>query len=98
MKFYVKIHSRGNNSCIGVCDEDCLGKELRNGNMKYSVSRQFFEGELVSKEKALQVLRNCRNFNIVGKYICEAAVEQKYIHKDGIREIQGIPIAMKFVL
>ena len=97
MKFYIKIHSRGKNTCIGVCDEDCLGKELRNGKMKYTVSKQFFQGELVSIEKALQVLGTCKNFNIVGKNICNAMVKHEFIHKDGIKELEGVPIAVKFV-
>ena len=98
IKFYLKIHSRGKESCIGVCDEDCLGRVLEEGELKFKVSNYFFEGELVDLENVLRILKRSYNYNVVGKNICEAMIEEGILHAEGIKEIEGIPIAIKFVM
>ncbi|SRR6056297_1276779 len=98
MKFYLKIHTRSNQSCIGVCDEDILGKNLKDEELKFNISEHFFKGDLVSKDKAINVLRKANNYNIVGKNICEILIKEKILHRTGVKTIEGVPIALKFVL
>ena len=97
MKCYFKIHSQSTNHIIGVCDEDCINLHLKQGKYNYHVSDAFFRDKLVSIEDAIKILKNSSNFNAVGKNIIEALIKTKIIASEGILEIEGVPIAIKFV-
>ena len=97
MKCYFKIHSQSTNHIIGVCDEDCINLHLKQGKYNYHVSDAFFRDKLVSIEDAINILKNSSNFNAVGKNIIEALIKTKIIASEGILEIEGVPIAIKFV-
>ncbi len=97
MKCYLKIHSQSTNHIIGVCDEDCINLHLKQGKYNYHVSDAFFRDKLVSIEDAIKILKNSSNFNAVGKNIIEALIKSKIIASEGILEIEGVPIAIKFV-
>ena len=97
MKFYLKIHTQSTNHIIGVCDEDCINLHLKQGKYKYHVSDAFFRDKLVSIEEAIKILKNSSNFNAVGKNVIEALIKNKIIASEGILEIEGVPIAIKFV-
>jgi len=97
MKCYLKIHSQSTNQIIGVCDEDCINLHLKQEKYNYHVSDAFFRDKLVPIEDAIKILKNSSNFNAVGKNIIEALIKTKIIASEGILEIEGIPIAIKFV-
>lgn len=98
MECYLKIHSRSPNYVIGVCDKEILGKKLKNEQNCFNVSEVFFKDQLVSIEKALEILKNCHNFNAVGENIVNALISHKLIHPEGILKIEGIPIAIRLII
>lgn len=97
MKCFLKIHSQSTNQIIGVCDEDCINLHLKQGEYNYHVSEAFFRDIIVPIEEAIKILKRSSNFNAVGKNIIEALIETKIIPPEGIIEIEGIPIAIKFL-
>lgn len=97
MKCYIKVHSRPGQVVIGACDEDCLGKMLKNPPRQFHVSEAFFKDQLVEIDEALRVLKKCHNFNIAGKHLIEASVKSEIIHPDGVIEMGGVPIAIKLI-
>ena len=97
MKCFLKIHSQSTNQIIGVCDEDCINLHLKQGEYNYHVSEAFFRDSLVSIEDAIKILEKSSNFNAVGKNIIKALLETKIIPSEGILEIDGVPIAIKFL-
>ena len=97
MKCFLKIHSQSTNHIIGVCDEDCINLHLKQGKYNYHVSDAFFRDKLVPIEDAIKILKKSSNFNAVGKNIIGALIETKIVPSEGILEIDGVPIAIKFV-
>ncbi|QEE14835.1 DUF424 family protein [Promethearchaeum syntrophicum] len=97
MKCFLKIHSQATNQIIGVCDEDCINLRLKQGEFNYHVSDAFFRDNLVPIEEAIKILEKSSNFNAVGKNIIKALIETKIIPPEGVLEIDGIPIAIKFL-
>jgi hypothetical protein len=97
MKCYLKIHSQSTNHIIGVCDEDCVNLHLKQGKYNYHVSETFFRDKLVPIEDAIKILKNSSNFNAVGKNIIEALIKSEIVSSEGILEIEGVPIVIKFV-
>ena len=97
MKYYLKIHSQSTNRIIGVCDEDCINLHLTQGKYNYRVSEAFFKDKLVLIEEAIKILKTSTNFNAVGKNIIEALIKSEIINSEGILEIDGVPIVIKFI-
>ena len=97
-KIFLKKHIDGKRIVIAAADEEIIGKEFRENNKKLSVTNTFYRGELLEIEKAIEILKNAKNLNIVGHQIVNAAIKAKIIHELGVLTIQGIPHAIKFIL
>ncbi len=97
MKCYVKIHSRFDNIVVGVCDEDCLGKVLKQDKFRFNVSETFFKDHLIPLEEAIRIAKKSGNFNAVGSGIIAALIKEQIIHAEGIIEVDNVPIAINFL-
>lgn len=101
MKVYLKIHRREliDNliETVAVCDEKLLDQVFKEGKLKIKISNQFFKGELINIDEAIDILKQAFYFNIVGENIINKAVDSKILSQEGIRFINGVPMAMKMV-
>ncbi len=97
MSVYLKIHCRNDIETIACCDEDLLNKCFKDGSLRIEITNQFFGGNLVCIEDALDILKNACFFNIVGENIITKAIKHKIVSKEGIRYISGVPMALKMV-
>jgi hypothetical protein len=82
---------------IACCDEELLNQIFKEGNLAIEITSQFFEGDLIKMEEAVEILKQASNFNIVGKNIVNKAVDCNVIPKEGVRSINGVPMAIKMV-
>jgi len=97
MKVYLKIHVRNDCETIVCCDEDLLNQVYTEGKLRIEISSQFYGGELVNLEEAIFVLKQASFFNIVGENIIEEAIRNKLLSKEGVRFINGVPMALKMM-
>ncbi len=97
MKVYIKIHKRNGIETVAICDESLLNKVFKEENLRIEVSHQFFGGELIKMEEAIKILKTASYFNIVGKDIIKRAINHKILPKEGVQEINGVPMAMKMI-
>ncbi|MHA2120639.1 MAG: DUF424 domain-containing protein [Promethearchaeota archaeon] len=97
MNVYLKIHSRDDSETIACCDEALLNTVLTEGNLRIEITDSFFGGSLVKVEDAISVLKNAIFFNIVGENIIEKALECKLVSEEGVRDINGVRMAMKMM-
>ena len=98
MKVYIKIHIRDDCETIACCDEELLNQVFREGNLKIEISSQFFGGELVKLEDAIEILKHASFFNIVGEKIIGQAINCQLLPKEGVRFINGVPMALKMMV
>ena len=98
MKVYLKVHNIDENETIACCDEELLNQAFKDGNLKIEISNQFFGGELISLDVAVGVLKQASSFNIVGERIIEKAIDCEILHKDSVRLINGVPMAIKMMI
>jgi hypothetical protein len=82
---------------IACCDEELLNKVITEGNLRLDIGSAFFGGDLLSIDRAIEILREASNFNIVGENIINLAIAQKILPKEGVRKINKIPMAMKMM-
>ncbi|MBD3341047.1 MAG: DUF424 family protein [Candidatus Lokiarchaeota archaeon] len=97
MRVYLKIHSRNEIETVAVCDESLINKVFKEGNLKIEISERFFGTKLIPIENALKILKEASHFNIVGKNIISNAIELEILPEEGVRSINGIPMALKMM-
>ncbi|MHA1339897.1 MAG: DUF424 domain-containing protein [Promethearchaeota archaeon] len=97
MKVFLKIHRSIEGEVVAACDQEILGKVLRDSNLTVNISEAFYGGNLMEIDTAIDILKNTTNFNIVGKNIVEYCINNHIIPKEGVIKIEGIPFAMKFI-
>ena len=97
MKVFLKIHYRNEIETVACCDEDLLNQIFKEGNLQIKISNQFFGGSLITMEEAIEILKQASYFNIVGENIVNEAVSCKILPIEGVRSINGVPMAMKMM-
>jgi hypothetical protein len=93
----VKIHS-SYRRIVAICDNELLGKKFEEGKRAIEIKESFFKGEEKTSEEILQIIEESRGedatFYIVGKDSVNIALKSGLVQKEGIIEIQTIPIAL----
>ena len=97
MKVYLKIHRRNDIETVACCDETLLNHIFTEGNLRIEINSNFFGGDLLSIDQALEILKEASYFNIVGENIINKAIDLQLLPKDGVRKINNIPIAIKMM-
>ncbi|MFX0042320.1 MAG: DUF424 domain-containing protein [Candidatus Hodarchaeota archaeon] len=97
MKVYLKIHLKDEIETVACCDEDLLNQVFMEGNLRIEISNQFFGGKLINLEDAIEILKDASYFNIVGENITKKAIDYKILPKEGVRSINGVPMALKMM-
>lgn len=81
---------------ISVCDADLVGKTLNQGEMVISLSRDYFQEQVIEKEKAADLLIKCSIANLVGEKIVTLAISMGLAKEVSVKRICGIPFLMIF--
>ena len=97
MKVFLKIHHRSEIETVACCDEDLLNKVFKEGNLRIEISDRFFGGNLINLDDAINILKQASYFNIIGEGIINRAIDCQVLPKEGILNINGIPMAMKMM-
>jgi hypothetical protein len=79
-----------------MCDEDLLGKIIKNGNLRIHISKSYYGQRLVEQEEAQTLMQNCSILNLVGTNTIQMSVELKIGSQQGVKTIDGIPFLIVF--
>lgn len=91
----IKKHVTSGSCILAICDNNLLGKTIKEGNKEMEISKQFYEGT-ETKEDVLASIREGAIFNIVGDESIKFALQNTIITKDNIKKIGGVPYAQSF--
>ncbi len=93
----IKIHN-SYRTIVALADTDLIGKTFEEGIKQIEIKSGFFQGEEKSKEEIIKILKDMQKedstFNIVGKESIECALKAGIIKKEGIINIDNIPVAL----
>lgn len=92
-----KQYGRGVEVLIAACDDRLLGRTLREGQLRLHVS-SFYEGEPVTEEQFVALLRLATIGNFVGRETVAAAQRAGFVGEDGILWIEGEPHAQMVLM
>jgi hypothetical protein len=79
-----------------MCDEDLLGKIIKNGNLQINISKSYYGQRIVEQEEAQTLLQNCSILNLVGTNTIQMSVELKIGSQQGVKTIDGVPFLIVF--
>ena len=81
----------GNGYLVCVCDEDLLGKILKENGFEIKVSKGFYGNSKASEEEVINELSKATIINVLGKESINTLRKVKKIIN--VIEIQGVPHA-----
>jgi len=94
---FFKIH-RSYRDVVAICDKNLIGKYFEEGQFQLDVKENFFKGEEISEEEAIDLMQDFSKedatFNIIGEKSVNCALDAGIISKEGIKEIIGIPFSL----
>ncbi|HVL49515.1 MAG TPA: DUF424 family protein [Candidatus Thermoplasmatota archaeon] len=92
-RFRMKVHRTGREVLVAASDEELVGREFREGDLKLHVHESFYGSEGTDEGTLVNHLRACTIANLVGVNVITVAVRHGFIDPDHIIEIGGIPHA-----
>lgn len=98
MEAYFNLKKEGNKVLLAICDEELLGKTLREGKIVFKISEDFYKGKKISVDQAVSMIENSTIINLIGNECVKKAIENGYVHPEAVLKIEGISHAqiMKF--
>ncbi len=93
VQVYMRVSETHEHYLVAMCDKPLLGKTLKQGDLRFKVSEEFYGGELVDLKVCLQHLKKATIANMVGKKTVEAAINAGLVHEQAVLFIEGHPHA-----
>lgn len=91
--FWLKSYYAYGDYIVAVCDEELLGKELEEEDVRLFISPSYYGGELVNEERVKEELNRATVGNLVGERVIKIAEELGLVDRGGVRYIKGVPHA-----
>ena len=92
-KMIVKIHPTQNGNIIAICDSELLGRVFEEGEKSLDLSASFYQGDEMSVNDILELLKDAYIVNAVGTDSVELVLKNNLVKKGNIRKISGVPYA-----
>ncbi len=92
-KVYMRVSETHEHYVVAMCDKALLGKTLKNGEVKFQISEEFYGNELVDLKTCLSHLEKATIANMVGKKAVQAAINAGLVHEQAVVYIEGHPHA-----
>ncbi len=97
---YLKIHE-SYRKVVALADADIMGKIFEEGKKQLEVRENFYKGDLIGEEGAVEMLKDFAlddaTFNIVGEKSITSALKAEIITKEMIGRVQNIPFALVLI-
>ena len=79
---------------VNICDEELVGRIVKEGKLQVHLSKEFYSGEVVDKGEALRLIRTCSIVNLAGSRSVSLDVDNKVGAPEAVREIEEVPFLM----
>ena len=96
MRFFVKTSAYQNSNMLNMCDEELLGRTIKNEKAQINISKSYYGQRLVDKTEARQLMQNSLILNLVGKETIQMSVDLKIGAQQGVKTIDDVPFLIVF--
>jgi len=93
VQVYLRVSETHEHYVVAMCDKPLLGKTLKQGDLKFKVSEEFYGGDLVDLKLCLKHLQKATIANMVGEKTVKAAMNAGLVHEQAVLYIEGHPHA-----
>ena len=88
----VKVHkTQEGKKIVAVCDEELIGKKLKEKYIQLDLSSEFYKGEKKSEENILKLFDDAYIVNMVGKKAVNLGKNAGIVLEENIIYVQRIP-------
>jgi len=87
---YVKVHRRGKDVLVAVCDEELLGSEIRAGDLRLCIREEFYGGERIPLSQLKEYLREATIVNAIGNDVVKELAKWVDVVMDAAVELGGV--------
>ena len=99
---YLKIYETEKGRMIAMCDENLIGKVLKQGKMELDLKTysDFYRGDLISEETALSIVTGdgLYSANIVGKNSVGIFLVKGLVDKNQVKKISKVPFVQLYMV
>ncbi|MFY9299983.1 MAG: DUF424 domain-containing protein [Candidatus Nitrosotenuis sp.] len=96
MRFFVRTSNYQNSRMLNICDEELLGRVLKNGKLQINISKTYYGERLVDADEAEKLMRNSSIINMVGTQTIEMSINLQIGIRQGVKMIDGVPFLIVF--
>ncbi|MFH1779841.1 MAG: DUF424 family protein [Candidatus Micrarchaeota archaeon] len=92
-KIHSRTHSGGTTVILAICDTKLLGKKFEGKGIVLDLKKykSFYDGEKINEEKAVSLIKEYKNLNLVGEKAIKAAKKALKLTKTNVKRIKGVP-------
>ncbi len=87
---FARVHRKGDEVVLAVCDEDIIGTTLEGDGRRIVVHEAFFKGSSVDEETLMEWMKSARSMNIIGNQAVDVAVRAGYADPEDVFEVGGV--------
>lgn len=90
---YLRIHDTKEGKIVAVCDEDLIGKVIREGDTILDLDKYntFYKGKTATEKDVKEALRSFHSANLVGKKSVAVAMDSCLVSKSEVLYASGVP-------
>jgi hypothetical protein len=92
--FSIRTAEYKGNTLVNICDEEIIGRTVREGKLVMHISKEYFSGEIVSEQEALELIKKCSIVSLSGERSVALAIKNKIGSEEAVRKIEDIPFLM----
>jgi len=93
LEAYTNLRKCGEYVLLATCDEELLGKTLKDGKLVFKVREEFYKGPKMPVEDAVELMKESSVVNMIGANIVQKAIEKGLVHPEAVLNICGVPHA-----
>ncbi len=90
---FIKIHEAQNKRMVAYCDRELLGKTLKDGDIHFEISEEFYGKQEGTADELRHELAGCTIANIIGERAVGVAIDCGAVDADSVIYINGVPHA-----
>ncbi|HDD33959.1 MAG: DUF424 domain-containing protein [Thermoprotei archaeon] len=87
---YIKVHRRGKDVLVAVCDEELLGSEIRAGSLRIRIREEFYGGRRIPLSQLREYLRGATIVNAIGNDVVRELAKWVDVVMDAAVELGGV--------
>jgi hypothetical protein len=92
MKFSYRLYREGGDVLLAISDSSIIGKTFEEGDVTITVG-EFYQDKTCDSSGAVDLVKSSTIVNAIGKDIVSLLIAEKYIDKDSVLIVSGVPHA-----